>query len=216
MIAVARYLLAAQVRARTLVAPGAVMAIGVIFIYSVAPNPVLATGGGVAAFLFFVQLWLALAFFNSQTPADRHIAAAAVGAGRFARGRLLAGAGLATLAAVAAVAYPVVAGRFEHPPGVAELGLCAVASLAATTAGTGLAALFAEPLVRNRAIATLGLAVCALLTIPLGPPAASIAHAMNTEHAAGVPARLAGGLATIGVFTITVVIACSTLWPRTE
>jgi hypothetical protein len=94
--------------------------------------------------------------------------------------------------------------------------VCLLASLAATAAGTGLGALFAEPLVRNRAVATLGVAACALRTVPLGPPAVATAHALNATHTADVPARLAGDLASVTRFTAAVAIACTVLWRRRE
>jgi hypothetical protein len=216
VIAVARYLLAAQLRDRTLVAPAVVLSVGVVYLYSLAPNPVLATAGSVAAWLFFAQAWLALAFFNGQSAADRQVVIATVGARGFACGRLLAGAVLALTSALVAVAYPLIAGRFAHAPSLGELVLCVLASLVATLGGTTLGALFAPPLVRSRAVAALGLALCALLTVPLGPPAVSTARAMNTTHSAAVPARLAGDVGSTVLFAIAVVFVCTALWRRTE
>lgn len=216
MTAIARHLLAAYWRGRGFVAPGAVAAIGVGLVYAPAPNPVLATAGTAAAFLFFAQAWLALTLFADASDQDRRILAAAAGPRAVALGRLLAGAGLAALVSVLAVAYPVATGRFEHAPGVGEVALCLLATLATTTAATALAALFAPPLVRNRALAALGLALVALATVPLGPAAAATARALHTRRAAAVPARLAPDLAAIGAFVVGTAIACTALWRRAE
>jgi hypothetical protein len=83
--------------------------------------------------------------------------------------------------------------------------------------GTALAALFSQPIVRNRAIAVLGLSACALLTLPLDlPPVVPTAWALDTTHACDVPGRLAGDLASVALFTIAVAVACSLLWRRRE
>jgi RecA/RadA recombinase len=83
--------------------------------------------------------------------------------------------------------------------------------------GTALAALFSQPIVRNRAIAVLGLSACALLTLPLDlPPVVPTARALDTTHAGDVPGRLAGDLASVALSTIAVAVVCSLLWRRRE
>jgi hypothetical protein len=68
---------------------------------------------------------------------------------------------------VLVLALPLVTGRFERTPHLGEIGLVLPANLASAVGGTALAALFSRPIVRNRAIALLGLSACALLTLPL-------------------------------------------------
>lgn len=217
MIAVARYLLAEHLRTRAFVAPVLVLVAVVVGLYAQPPNPVLATAGVVAAAAFPIQAWLALAFLNTTAPAQRHVLAATAGPRALVAGRLLGAELLALAVAVAIVAYPLLAGRLERAPHAGELALCLLAGLASTTAGTALAALFAQPLVRSRAVAVLGLAACALVTVPLDlPPAVPIARALDTRHAAAVPARLAGDLAWIGAFCVAVAVACALLWRRRE
>jgi hypothetical protein len=212
VIAVARYLLAGYVRSRACVVPAAALVCGVVLLYSVAPNPVLPSAGGVAAFLFFAQAWLAHSFFNAASPADRHTIAAAAGRGRLARGRLLGSAVLAAVAAGVALGYPLLAGRFDAAPGLPALAVGLLASLAATVGATGLAALFAEPLVRNRTAATLGLTVAALLTIPLGLPAVAAAKALDTHDATTAVHDLTPDLASTAVFAAVVVLVVTRLW----
>ncbi len=217
MIAAARYLLADYVRTRAFVAPTVVLLAGVVVLYAQRPNPVLSTAGTVAAFLFAAQCWLALGLLNSQGSADRQVLIASVGGGRFALARLAAAGALAVLTSVFVLAAPLVTGRFERTPHLGEVGLILVANLVSAIGGTALAALFSQPIVRNRAIAVLGLSACALLTLPLDlPPVVPTARALDTTHAGDVPGRLAGDLASVALFTLAVAIACSLLWRRRE
>ena len=90
-------------------------------------------------------------------------------------------------------------------------------ALARLLAAGALAAVFSQPIVRNRAIAVLGLSACALLTLPLDlPPVVPTAGALDTTHAGEVPGRLAGDLASVALFTIAVAVVCSLLWRRRE
>jgi hypothetical protein len=217
VIAAARYLLAEHLRTRAIVAPGVVLLSGIVVLYAQPPNPVLSTAGTVAAFLFAAECWLALGLLNSQGAADRQVLIATVGGTRFAAARLLAAGWLAALTSVLALALPLVTGRFERTPTVGEVGLILVANLAAAIAGTALAALFSQPIVRNRAVAVLGLAACALLTLPLDlPPTVPTARALDTTHAGDVPARLAGDLVAVGLFAAATAVACALLWRRRE
>jgi hypothetical protein len=70
--------------------------------------------------------------------------------------------------------------------------------------------------VRNRGVATLGLAGCALLTVPLGRPALAIARALDTTDTAAVPLRLAPVLAEIGALVAAVAVVCTALWSRRD
>jgi hypothetical protein len=216
VIAAARYLLSEHLRTRGFVAPTVVLLAGVVVLYAQPPNPVLSTAGTVAAFLFAAQCWLALGLFNSQGAADRQVLIATVGGRRFALARLLAAGTLAGLTSVL-LALPLVTGRFERTPHLGEIGLVLLANLGSAVAGTALAALFSQPIVRNRAIAVLGLSACALLTLPLDlPPVVPTARALDTTHAGDVPGRLAGDLASVALFTIAVTVVCSLLWRRRE
>lgn len=217
MTAVARYLLAEHLRSRAFVAPALTLVSAVVVLYAQPPNPVLSTAGTVAAAAFPIQAWMALAFFNTSGAAQRQVLAATAGGRALVLGRLLGAGALALGSAVFAVGFPWVTQRFERAPHAGELALCLVATLGATAGGTALAALFAQPLVRSRAVAVLGLAACALLTVPLDlPPAVPIARALDTEHAAQVPARLAGDLGFIAAFGVAAALVCALLWRRRE
>jgi hypothetical protein len=217
VIAAARYLLSEHLRTRGFVAPTVVLLAGVVVLYAQPPNPVLSTAGTVAAFLFAAQCWLALGLFNSQGAADRQVLIATVGGRRFALARLLAAGALAGLTSVLVLALPLVTGRFERTPHLGEIGLVLLANLGSAVAGTALAALFSQPIVRNRAIAVLGLSACALLTLPLDlPPVVPTARALDTTHAGDVPGRLVGDLVSVALFTIAVTVAYSLLWRRRE
>ena len=218
MIAAARYLLSEHLRTRGFVAPTVVLLAGVVVLYAQPPNPVLSTAGTVAAFLFAAQCWLALGLFNSQGAADRQVLIATVGGRRFALARLLAAGALAALTSVLVLALPLVTGRFERTPHLGEIALVLLANLALRGRRRRRSrALFSQPIVRNRAIAVLGLSACALLTLPLDlPPVVPTARALDTTHAGEVPGRLAGDLASVALFTIAVAVVCSLLWRRRE
>ena len=143
---------------------------------------------------------------------------ATVGGGRFALARLLAAGALAALTSVLVLALPLVTGRFERTPHLGEIALVLLANLGSAVAGTALAALFSQPIVRNRAIAfhkSGGSVRC--LTLPLDlPPVVPTARALDTTHAGEVPGRLAGDLASVALFTIAVAVVCSLLWRRRE
>ena len=216
MRAVARYLLADYVRSRHFIAPALVLIVGVVVFYAEPPNPVLSTASSVIALLFATQCWLALAFFNSQGTADRHVLTATAGGRSFIGGRWLAAAALAGGSSVFALGYPLVTARFQRAPTVAELLVILLANLVATLAATALAALFARPLLYNRAVAVLGLTWCAVLTVPLRIPGSAVptAQALNASHAAQVPGRLAGDLGSVLIFIAAVGVVCSRQWRR--
>lgn len=217
VIPVARYLLAEHLRSRRFVAPMLLLATGVIVLYAQPPNPVLATAGTVAAFVFVACCWLGLALLNTQGEADRHLLAVAAGPRAYLLGRLGALLALVGGAALIAVAFPLLTGRFERQPTLAELGLCLLGTFACGLAGGALAALFAQPLVRSRAIAVLGLTGCAVLTVPLGTsPAIATAKAMDVNDAADAATRLLPTLATISLFALATAIICGLLWRRRE
>jgi hypothetical protein len=217
VIAVARYLLAEHFRSRRFVAPMLLLASGVVVLYAQPPNPVLSTAGTVAAFTFPCLCWSALALLNTQGDADRHVLLVAAGPRAFILGRLLALGALCLIVSVLVVAFPTVTGRFETSPTLGELGDCLLATLLCALAGAGLGALFSRPLVRSRTIAVFGLALTALITVPLnGPPAITTAQALDITDASDVPVRLGATLASVSVFAAAVAVACALLWRRRE
>jgi hypothetical protein len=217
MIAVARYLLAEHVRSRSFVAPLAVLVGGVIVLYAQPPNPVLSTGGTVAAFLFPIGCWLALALLRSQPESDRRLLCATAGAGRFVRGRLLAAGLLALAASLFALAVPLAGGAFDRTPHLAEVGLILLANLVATLGATALAMLFSPPLVRSQAIGVLGLATVVVVAVPLRlPPFIPTARALDTARAGAVPARIAGDALEIVLFAIAATALAAWQWRRRE
>jgi hypothetical protein len=217
VIAVARYLLAEHLRSRRFVAPLLLLASGVVVLYAQPPNPVLSTAGTVAAYTFPCMCWAALALLNTQGDADRHVLLVAAGPRPFILGRLLAVATFSALVSVLVVAFPVVTGRFATSPTAAELADCLLATLLCALAGAGLGALFSRPLVRSRTIAVFGLALTALVTVPLnGPPAITTAQALDITDASEVPVRLGSTLASVGLFALAVAATCALLWRRRE
>jgi hypothetical protein len=217
MIAVARYLLAEHFRSRRFVAPMLLLASGVVVLYAQPPNPVLSTAGTVAAYTFPCLCWAALALLNTQGDADRHVLLVAAGPPAFILGRLLALTALAVIISVLVVAFPVVTGRFETSPTLGEIADCLLATVLCALAGAGLGALFSRPLVRSRTIAVFGLALTALITVPLnGPPAITTAQALDITDASDVPVRLGATLVSVSVFAAAVAVACALLWRRRE
>ena len=217
MIAVARYLLAEHLRSRRVVAPLLLLAIGVVVLYAQPPNPVLATAGVVAGFVFVASLWLGLSLLNSQGDTERAIFAVAAGPRAFALGRLLALVSPDAATALAAVAFPTLTGLFEHTPTAGELALCLLGTFACALAGGALAALFSRPFVRSRAVAVLGLSACAVFTVPLGvSPALATARAMDVAAPAAAASRLEPTLLGIALFSLAAMAACALLWRRRE
>jgi hypothetical protein len=217
VIAVARYLLSEHFRSRRFVAPMLLLASGVVVLYAQPPNPVLSTAGTVAAFTFPCMCWSALALLNTQGDADRHVLLVAAGPRAFILGRLLSLAALCVIVSVLAVAFPTVTGRFETSPTPGELADCLLATILCALAGAGLGALFSRPLVRSRTIAVFGLALTALVTVPLnGPPAITTAKALDITDASDVPVRLGTTLASVSVFAAAVAVTCALLWRRRE
>lgn len=217
MSRVARYLLAEYVNSRRWAAPFLLLVAGVVVIYAQPPNPVLETAGGAAAFLLLAQCWLGLSFLNSQPDDDRQVLVATMGGRRFALGRI---AGLAVLAVVASMftlGYPWVAGRFDRAPTAAELGWVLVANLVCAGAGSALAALFARPSVRSRAVTVLAVTACLVVTVPLGlSPAPATANALDTEVAAQVPGRLGVTIGSVTAFILVATFVSALLWRYRE
>jgi hypothetical protein len=217
MIAVARYLLSEHFRSRRFVAPMLLLTAGVVVLYAQPPNPVLSTAGTVAAYTFPCMCWGALALLNTQGDADRHVLLVAAGPRAFILGRLLALVAFSAAVSVLVVAFPVVTGRFETDPTLAEIADCLLATLLCALAGAGLGALFSRPLVRSRTIAVFGLALTALVTVPLnGPPAITTAQALDITDASDVPVRLGSTLFSVGHFALAGAATCALLWRRRE
>lgn len=218
MTAVTRYLLADYARSRRFVAPLLVVIAGTVVLYAQAPNPVLSTASSVVELLFATQCWLALAFFNSQGAPDRHILAATAGAHAFVLGRMMAAGLLALITSVLTIAYPIIAERFEHTPTLGQVAVVLLANLVATIGATALAAVFARPLVYNRALSVLGLTLCAVFTVPLHLPGSAVptANALDASHAAQVPARLTGDIGSMLILTASVGVLCARQWRRHE
>jgi hypothetical protein len=219
MSAVARYLLAEWVCSRRIVAPGLVLAGGVVVLYAQPASPALSSASTVLALLFAAQCWLTLSLLNSQGTADRHLLAASAGGRAFVAGRLLAACLLTLANSLLALVYPLVAGRFAGAPGVGQLAIILLANLTATLGAAGLAALFARPLVYSRAVSVLGLTACAILTVPTNMPGGAIATAQALDsgrHAPQLIERLGGDVGTVLVFVCAVGAVCARQWRHRE
>ena len=217
MIAVGRYLLMLYLASRRWVAPFLLLATGVVALYAEPPNPVLETAGGAAGFLLLAQCWCALAFLNSQPDDDRQVLVATVGGRGFVLGRVAGLGALILISSLLAVAYPTLAGRFERPPHPGELGLILLANLVCAAAGSALAALFARPATRSRAVSLLSLATCLVVTVPLGlSPAVATASAFNTTAASQVPHRFAVTFGSVVAFVLVATSISALLWRHRE
>jgi hypothetical protein len=219
MSGVARYLLAEYVRSRRVVAPGLVLSGGIVVLYAQPASPALPGASTVLALLFAAQCWLALSFLNSQGTPDRHLLAAAAGGRAFVAGRLLAAGVIAATSSLIALAYPLLAGRFTPAPSSGQLALILLANLTTTLAATGLGALFARPILYNRAASVLGLTACAILTVPTRIPGGAVAtaQALNSgAHAAHIAAKLSTDAGSTLIFVCVVGAVCARQWRRNE
>jgi len=214
---VAGYLLAEYLNSRRWAAPFLLLGAGVVVIYAQPPNPVLETAGGAAPFLLLAQCWLGLSFLNSQPDDDRQVLVATIGGRRFALGRIAGLAVLALPASLLTLGYRWIAGRFERAPSAAELGWILVANLVCAGAGSALAALFARPAVRSRAVTVLAVTACLVITVPLGlSPAPATANALDTTVASQVPARFGGTIGSVTAFILVATFVSALLWRYRE
>jgi hypothetical protein len=214
---VARYLLAEYLNSRRWAAPFLLLVVGVVVIYAQPPNPVLETAGGAAAFLLLAQCWLALSFLNSQPDEDRQILVATTGGRRSALGRIVGLAALTLLTSLLTLGYPWIAGRFVGPPSAADLAWILVANLVCAGAGSALAAMFARPAVRSRAVTVLAVTACLVITVPLGlSPAPATANALDTTVAAQVAARFGGTIGSVTAFVLVATFVSALLWRHRE
>ncbi|HVQ59679.1 MAG TPA: hypothetical protein VMS60_12300 [Solirubrobacterales bacterium] len=217
MSAVARYMLVEHLGSRRWVAPFLFLASGVIVLYAQPPNPVLSTAGTAAAWMFPAQAWWAFAFLNTQEPGERQTLVATVGARRFAAGRLLGLLALLAIAMVFTAAFPILTGRFERPAHLDEIVLILCANWLCGAAGSGLAALVCEPIVRTRAVPVLFLTGAVVLSIPLDvSPAIETAAAMNRTDASAVPGQLAPETLGIALFLALALPLGARLWRLRE
>jgi hypothetical protein len=217
MIAVGRYLLMQYLASRRWVAPFLLLAVALVVLYAQPPNPVLETAGGAAALLLLVQCWCALAFLNSQPDDDRQVLIATVGGRRFVLGRVSGLGALILISSLLALAYPIVAGRFERAPHPGEIALILLANIVCAAAGSALAALFARPVTRSRAVALLALTACLVVTVPLGlSPGVATASAFDTTSASQVPHRFAVTFGAVVAFVLVATFVSSLLWRRRE
>jgi len=210
-------MLAEHLGSRRWVAPFLFLASGVVVLYAQPPNPVLSTAGTAAAWMLPAQAWWAFAFLNTQESGERQTIVASAGPLRFAGGRLLGLLGLLAIAMVFTAAFPILTGRFEHPAHLGEVGLILYANFLCGAAGSGLAALVCEPVVRTRAVPVLFLTGAVVLSIPLGiSPAIATAAAMNRTDASAVPAQLAPETLGIAIFLAVALPLGARLWRLRE
>jgi hypothetical protein len=217
MTAVGRYLIAQYLASRRWVAPFLLLIVGVVVVYAQPPNPVLDTAGGAAALLVLVQAWFALTFLNSQPDDDRQLLVATVGGRRFVFGRLGGLGALIVVSSLLTLAYPWVSGRFETAPSAAELAIILLANIVCAAAGSALAALFARPATRSRAVALLAIGTGLVVTVPLGlSPSVATAKALDTTAASQVPDRFAITLGSVVAFVIVASVVSALLWRYRE
>jgi hypothetical protein len=158
-----------------------------------------------------------LSFPNRQPDDDRQVLVATMGSRRFALGRIAGLAVLALLASLLTLACPLVAGSFQRAPSAAELGWILVANLVCAGAESALAALFARPAVRSRAVTVLAVTACLVITVPLGlSPAPAPANALDTTAATQVPARFGGTIGSITAFILVATFVSALLWRYRE
>jgi hypothetical protein len=191
--------------------------LGLVVLNAQPPSQTLSEASSVLPWLFVVQCWLALALFNSQVPSDRYLLAAGAGGRAFIGGRMLAGLIVALITALLGVLYPLVAQRFARPS-IGGLTVVLLADVVAVFSATSLAALFAKPMLYNRAVSVLGLAFCAILTVPVHIPggAGAIALALQNASASHAAARLAADVAAMLAFAFAVGSICARQWRRRE
>lgn len=217
MTASARYLLGEHLVSRRWFGPFLFLLAGIIVLYSQPPNPVLSTGGSVAAWMLPAMSWWCFAFLDTSEPGERQVMIAALGPRRFAAARLL---GLATLVAGASLftfLVPLVLGLFEHTPRVGEIGLVLFANALCGLAGAGLAALISEPTFRGRAWPLLLGVGALILSIPAGvSPAIATAAALDRKDPGAVPGHLAPETLGIALFLALAIPIAGELWRRHE
>jgi hypothetical protein len=150
--------------------------------------------------------WIAVLVANAEPPVHRvRTVAAAGGPARVVVGGLLLALVLDVVLAVAAVAVPVLATRYPHPPAILLTGVAV--HLAATGTGTAVGLLCARPLVARTGWSFLlaALVVVVLAVRQAVPQVGTAVRALSAGGAAPVGEAVAGVL--LAVLAAGVVVA---------
>lgn len=153
-------------------APTVIYVLGIIFVYSVVPNPVMESYAFSAAFLFVAVIAIGAAVIDLEGANQEMVTTLHAGSlGKLYLAKLLYSWCFALPLGGFAVVYPAMFGKFDRFPLPDEWVMAIGVHAAAAWLGVSLACWFTVKLFRSRLISLLGLsvvAVCALSSFGIG------------------------------------------------
>ncbi|WP_427052566.1 hypothetical protein [Paenibacillus sp. TC-CSREp1] len=147
--------------------PGAfVFFMGIIFVYSVVPNPVMASYAFSTTFIFIIAAVLCYALIDIETGNQESVTVLHSGSlVKLYVSKLLYSWLFTTPLALYAVVFPAIFQKFDRNPSVEELGMSLIYHLAASWLGIALACWFSSKFIRSRVMSFLMLSVLVVITL---------------------------------------------------
>ena len=140
--------------------------LGIIFVYSVVPNPVMDSYAFSTIFLFIVSTTLCYMIIDIETPNQESITLLHSGSiVKLYLGKLLYSWIFTFPLASYAVLYPALLHRFDRSPSLEELSMAFLYHIASSWLGVALACWFGSKFIRSRVISFILLSVLIVTTI---------------------------------------------------
>ncbi|WP_077300819.1 hypothetical protein [Virgibacillus pantothenticus] len=160
------YHLIAYIKSYNFVAPMSIFIMILVVNYSIYPNPVLASYGATAIYLYIIAAWISLRFFHTEDIVQQQVTILHAGNDKkyFCSMYLAAGCIVALLAFVS-IFYPLVFGMFSKQVTLQELGIgfathCLLGMVAITLSGV-----FSRAIIAKKINSWLGLSFMLIVSI---------------------------------------------------
>nr|WP_154960093.1 hypothetical protein [Paenibacillus xylanexedens] len=139
---------------------------GIIFVYSVVPNPVMASYAFSTTFIFIISVVICYALIDMETTNQESVTVLhSGGLVKLYVAKLLYCWLFTIPLALYAVSFPAIFQKFDRNPSVEELGMALIYHLVSSWLGVALACWFSSKFVRSRVMSFLMLSVLIVITL---------------------------------------------------
>lgn len=143
-----------------------VFLMGIIFVYSVVPNPVMASYAFSTTFIFIISAVLCYTLIDMETPNQESVTVLHSGSlVKLYISKLLYCWIFTILLALYAVVFPAIFQKFDRNPSIEELAMALIYHMASSWLGVALACWFSSKLIRSRVMSFLMLSMLIVITL---------------------------------------------------
>lgn len=160
------YHLIAYMKSYNYVAPMSIFMTSLIVNYAIQPNPVLASYGVTAIYLYIITAWLSLRFFHTEDIVQQQVTILHAGNDKkYLFSMYLAAGCIVSLLAFISIFYPIIFGMFSKQVTLQEVGIgfvthCLLGMVAITLSGV-----FSRVIITNKVNSWLGLSFILIVSI---------------------------------------------------